>query len=83
MDKQSLTGELSKQKQTNAKLKDKVKHNEQQLKRVNNQSDDEIGKILAESTTKLENQLKLVTMLKSDKEQLNKKLKILDDKLKN
>jgi len=83
MDKQSLTGELSKQKQINAKLKDKVKHNEQQLKRVNNQSDDEIGKILAESTTKLENQLKLVTMLKSDKEQLNKKLKILDDKLKN
>jgi hypothetical protein len=82
MDKQSLTGELSKQKQINAKLKDKVKHNEQQLKKVNNQSDDEIGKILAESTAKLENQLKLVTMLKSDKEQLNKKLKILDDKLK-
>jgi len=82
MDKQSLTGELSKQKQINAKLKDKVKHNEQQLKKVNNQSDDEIGKILAESTAKLENQLKLVTMLKSDKDQLNKKLKILDDKLK-
>lgn len=82
MDKNSLTSEVSKLKQNNAKLKDKIKHNEQQLRRATNQSDDEVSKILTESTAKLENQLKLVTMLKNDKETLNKKVSKLEDKIK-
>lgn len=81
-DKQSLCNELSKVKQSNAKLKDKLKHNEQQIKKANTLSEEEISKILSESTVKLENQMKLVNMLKSDKESLNKKSAKLESKIK-
>jgi len=52
------------------------------LKKSNTQIEDEISKILSESTTKLENQVKLVNMLKNDKESLTKQLNKKDIKIK-